>query len=408
MTLEAKLKDIREKLKNDRNFPNESSISQGIVLPILQELNWDIFNTKVVRPENITLGKDRADFALCDDSGNLKVFIEVKRLGGVDKKAEKQVMGYAQDKKVRIAVLTDGRTWSVYLPLVEGSYEEKLLFKLDLSKSTATQESSEVLQRYLEQSRVVLDKALKTAYVFFFLKKHRKDELGTWEKTVEPPINQLMYAVMPPLLYSAGQFVKKISPKSAQDDIDHDIVDYFHSLLRENISQSSSGKTAQLAQPESGGQVSASPSPEASERKQSVQRRVKRVPALPSSEPKGHAGEVKVVIDGKSSYWQDQSDAMAGVFKELQKRDRNFCQEFYKQPGNHGRTRLIIAQDPRGLYKDDSPSLQNAYRELGGGWFISTSHSWERKKKIIQLAAEVAGLKFGKNILFQKRVRPPR
>ena len=139
-------------------------------------------------------------------------------------------------------------------------------------------------------------------------------------------------------------------------------------------------------------QVSAPPPSGASERKQPVQRRVRRVSAP------GPA-RVKVVIDGKPSSWQDQSDAMATVFKKLQKRDRSFCQQFYEQPRNHGRTRRIIAQDARELYDNsDNPHLKKAYRQLGGGWFISTSHSWPRKKEIIQLAADVAGFNFKEDI----------
>lgn len=114
---------------------------------------------------------------------------------------------------------------------------------------------------------------------------------------------------------------------------------------------------------------------------------------------------VKVVIDGKPSSWQDQSDAMATVFRELQKRDQNFYQRFYEQPRNHGKTRRIIAQDARRLY--DHPGLKPGlkgkhYRPLSGGWFISTNYGWEgsksSKKGIIQLAADVAGFNFKEDI----------
>lgn len=114
---------------------------------------------------------------------------------------------------------------------------------------------------------------------------------------------------------------------------------------------------------------------------------------------------VKVVIDGKPSSWQDQSDAMATVFREFQKRDQNFYQRFYEQPRNHGKTRRIIAQDARRLY--DHPGLKPGlkgkhYRPLSGGWFISTNYGWEgsksSKKGIIQLAADVAGFNFKEDI----------
>ena len=171
MTLRTKLKNIRKKIKNKRNFPNEFSISQGIVLPILQELNWNIFDTKVVRPEYLVSGsvknksktqKNWADFALFSNSGSPKVFVEVEGLGGVTEDAVYRAIRYAYRVRVRIVVLTDGRTWSFYLPLEEGSYEERWVDEIDILKDSP-RESFEVLQRYLDKSRVVWGKAYKSA-----------------------------------------------------------------------------------------------------------------------------------------------------------------------------------------------------------------------------------------------------
>ena len=188
MTLEAKLKVIQKRLKDDSRkeikdavrkklradsrkkikdysyFPNEASVSQGIVLPILQELNWDIFDTKVVRPE-YPAGRGKVDFALCDDSGNPKVFIEVKKLGSGTEDAEGQGLKYARrtHAPALIIVLTDGRTWSFYLSEQGGrGYGERRGSELDILKRSP-QNSSKVLQRYLKESRVVSGKAHKFA-----------------------------------------------------------------------------------------------------------------------------------------------------------------------------------------------------------------------------------------------------
>ena len=50
MSLEAILTDITAKLRQGK-FPNEQSISQGIVLRVLQELGWDIYDPTAVWPE---------------------------------------------------------------------------------------------------------------------------------------------------------------------------------------------------------------------------------------------------------------------------------------------------------------------------------------------------------------------
>lgn len=50
MALDATLTDIIARLRQGR-FQNEQAVSQGIVLPILRELSWDIFDTTLVWPK---------------------------------------------------------------------------------------------------------------------------------------------------------------------------------------------------------------------------------------------------------------------------------------------------------------------------------------------------------------------
>ncbi len=159
MHLKLTIADIGRKLRDGR-FPNEQSISQGIVLRILSDLGWDVYDTNVVWPEFST-GEGRVDFALCSPPGNPKCFVEVKQPG----KAEdgvKQALEYAFHTGAQFITLTDGQTWSFYLPAEQGSYEDRRVFKLDLFERT-DQESAEVLQRYLERDRLGSGEALETA-----------------------------------------------------------------------------------------------------------------------------------------------------------------------------------------------------------------------------------------------------
>ena len=148
--METLLGNITQRLRGDA-FPNEQFISQGIVLPVLQKLHWPVFETNFVHPEYAT-GEGRVDFALCDPPQRPKVFIEVKKLGGAEA-GVKQALSYAFQAGVPFVVLTDGRTWSFYLPAEEGTYEERRVFKLDLIERSP-HEAAEVLQRYLDRGRV--------------------------------------------------------------------------------------------------------------------------------------------------------------------------------------------------------------------------------------------------------------
>ncbi len=404
MTLEAKLKVIREKLKDNKNFPNESSISQGIVLPILRELNWDTDDTKVVRPEHSVV-KGRADFALCGDGGNPKVIIEVKKLGSGTEDAEEQGLKYARrtHSPAPIVVSTDGGTWSFCL-LEQGGdsgYAVKRVDEIDVLINTP-QESSEVLQRYLERDRVVEGEALKTARVNFFLKMHLKGNPAEpiVDKTiVNKKINDFVVAIYA-LRVNARQF--EIGIKSAEDNTDHDIADYFHSLLREKFSQSPIGTTAQRTQHESEERVPTQPLLGTSDRKQPIHRRVRQVSASPPSGASGGGRGGELVISGKKFPFENKSgvDAMVTVLQELQKRKSDLYELIYESDWNWGktRTRRRIAPSPEELYPAH-PHLRRYYKAINNNWVVSTNHSRETIEKIIERVTKMAGLKFGRDII---------
>ena len=49
----------------------------------------------------------------------------------------------------------------------------------------------------------------------------------------------------------------------------------------------------------------------------------------------------------------------------------------------------------------DRPDLWEYHQELPGGWFVGTNLNNVLKGTIIRLATEVAGLKFGKDVIVE-------
>ncbi len=70
------LLEIRGGIKAGR-YVNEATVSQGIVQRLLHSLGWPVYNTEVVAPEN-SLGRRRADYALCHPPRDPAILIEVK------------------------------------------------------------------------------------------------------------------------------------------------------------------------------------------------------------------------------------------------------------------------------------------------------------------------------------------
>ena len=157
MTLKEHIDDIRKGLEAGQ-YGNEASVSQGIVLRLLNILAWPTFDTQVVIPEYGVEGT-RVDFALCHPPSKPLVFIEVKQVGKIEG-AEKQLFQYAFHTGVPIAILTDGREWHFFHPSGQGDYRERRVYKLDLVERSS-EESAERFSRYLNYESIRTGEAVK-------------------------------------------------------------------------------------------------------------------------------------------------------------------------------------------------------------------------------------------------------
>ncbi|MDE0089393.1 MAG: type I restriction endonuclease [Candidatus Poribacteria bacterium] len=150
MTLKEHIDDIRNQLKQGA-FADEAAVSNGIVNRLLHTLEWPIFTPQVVIPEFGVEGQ-RVDFALCHPASTPRVFIEVKRVGNIDK-GIKQLFEYAFHTGVPIVILTDGQKWRFYHPAGEGSYEDRMVEELDIIVENS-EECAKSLNRYLNYKAV--------------------------------------------------------------------------------------------------------------------------------------------------------------------------------------------------------------------------------------------------------------
>ena len=123
---------------------DESAIKQGVVLRLLSLAGWDIFDVSEVVPE-YTVGNRRVDYALRPNSPNA-VFIEVKRPGENLDRHQQQLLEYCFQEGVKLAALTNGWTWHLYLPLQAGNWEQRRFLTIDLE----AQEPAVVERRFLD------------------------------------------------------------------------------------------------------------------------------------------------------------------------------------------------------------------------------------------------------------------
>jgi predicted type IV restriction endonuclease len=360
MSLEATLKDVTARLRETK-FANEQAISQGVVLRIMQELGWDTWDTTIVWPEYQT-GEGRVDFALCHPASKPAVFIEVKQPGRAEE-GIRQSLEYAFHTGVPFVTLTDGQTWSFYLPAEQGSYEDRRVHKLDLFERPAT-EAQAVLERYLLRSRVESGEGLETARNEYRSRNRRAQARtaipSAWREMVEKGDEVLV-----DLLSEAVESKTGIRP--VQDDV----AEFLAGLGQVTVAPFASGTTG--------------PAPTVSARNKD----------RPSSSDTVRRGTL--IMRGKSYEYSNAKDAMVTVLRELAKDDPSFLERCALHPDAQGRKRRYIARTAEELYPD-RPDLREYRESLPGGWLVATNLNNILKKTIIRVAAETAKLEFGKDV----------
>ena len=112
------------------------------------------------------------------------------------------------------------------------------------------------------------------------------------------------------------------------------------------------------------------------------------MPKKPDESTKGYG----FTLMGQHFPARNPTDVYFQVFEELTKHDATFLARFAALP-KHGKKRRYLAQTPEELYPGQ-PELTSAAHQLSSGWWLGTNYSTSSKKKIVQLACQVAGLQF--------------
>ena len=349
---------IRTSLKSGQ-YTNEASISQGVVLPVLQALNWPIFETSVVKPEH-SVKPGNVDFALCDTRKRPKILLEVKRIGRADT-GDRQLFEYVFHEGVPMAVLTDGQEWSFFLPGEEGPYEERRVYKLDLLERSPA-ESTERLYRYLEYQRVVSGEALATArddYKDVTRGRHIAAAIPkAWHQLLSGP-DELLVDLL------ADKVEDICGYKPDLDDCSRFIQKRGGSQPTPNVATFLDPEKTDVAEPQMA------------------------PPRRPPPEKRGFSF-LDIFHPANSA-----KDVIRKILIAFAQNDPEFLERFAAR--KHGRKRRWIARSKSELYPG-RPDLEIYSVELVQGWWMGTNYSIARIGKMVELACEVANVEFGKDL----------
>ncbi len=128
-------------------------------------------------------------------NGKSKVFIEVKKADEDLEKHQEQLLSYSFKEGVELAILTNGIKWWFYLPLREGSLEQRKFYTIDIYD----QDSEDIVnkfQDFLAKENVISDKAIENAENLYKSKQKQcliKETLPkAWKKIITEPDDLLV------------------------------------------------------------------------------------------------------------------------------------------------------------------------------------------------------------------------
>ena len=132
------LSDIKYKLTKNY-FQNEEHVRISLVLRILFELGWDIWNPKEVNSEFKAVPNEdisRVDIALFSNEYLPPlIFIEIKSVGKIVTdlfKIEQQLRDYNRNNTAQFSIITDGQKWRFYYSQTGGEFSQKCFKVIDI------------------------------------------------------------------------------------------------------------------------------------------------------------------------------------------------------------------------------------------------------------------------------------
>jgi predicted type IV restriction endonuclease len=361
------ISDVAARLRASA-YPNEAAVREGIVVPILRALGWDTFDPRQVHPERPN-AVGPSDYALLNRAGRPVVLIEVKAVGrSLD--GDRQLFGYCFEVGVPIAVLTDGRGWSFYLPGGSGQRDERRFYSLQLDERSPD-EAQAILERYLARERVLDRSAIEAARQDHERALDQREASATlpaaWDELVAEG-NELLVETLSDKVEALCGF--RPSP-------DHTI-----SWLA-GLRDRSSGATIRAGMPKPQDR----PAGKSGALIQDALQRTGR-PAVTGPPPHSQTREIAYRLFGEDHVAPNASRALVEVLRAIVSRDEAKIPQLAEQVAS--RNRRHIARTPSEI-NPNRPDLARG-EEIAPGWLVGLTISNRDKAMIIRTACELYGL----------------
>ena len=131
------LSDIKERLIAGE-YKNEEHVRVNIVIRLLNELGWNIWDPTEVNAEFIVAPNEdstKVDLAIFANKYTPTIFIEIKSVGKCNSnitETERQLRNYNRNNTALFSIITDGRKWLFYYSQTGGEFSQKCFKTIDI------------------------------------------------------------------------------------------------------------------------------------------------------------------------------------------------------------------------------------------------------------------------------------
>jgi len=157
---------------------DETETKQAMILPVLQLLGWNVWDTEEVKPEYPVEGKKAAEGGKVDFclriKGKSEVFLEAKRPGEDLEKHQEQLLDYSFREGLDLSILTNGISWWFYLPRKKVPWKDRKFYAIDILQQSVNELAEKFIQ-LLSREKVRSGEALENAkFIYEQLDRQKK------------------------------------------------------------------------------------------------------------------------------------------------------------------------------------------------------------------------------------------
>jgi len=164
------------------NFKARRDIEEGVLLPLLRHLGWDVEEPRVVVPGFETPG-GVVDFALGHPPGHPRILVRIGAPpGSVDAPGDHPFRD-CSIPAIQLAVSEDGRRWRFHFPAGRGSIRNREFARFDIV-GDASEDVAEAFDTYLSFHAVKPGEAFRDAERKYRDRRFPAEAHGAWRRSV--------------------------------------------------------------------------------------------------------------------------------------------------------------------------------------------------------------------------------